>query len=80
MVLNFSAPLSHIFRIYIHLPIPIDQKVDKSQHPKLSQPAWMGLGMPRRSSSRLMESPMPPWMQRISPAETTPEAIDRYNL
>ena len=29
--------------------------------------AWMGLGMPRRSSSRLMESPMPPWMQRISP-------------
>ena len=28
---------------------------------------WMGFGIPRRSSKELMESPMPPWMHRISP-------------
>ena len=29
--------------------------------------AWMGFGIPRRSSNWVMESPMPPWMQRIAP-------------
>lgn len=36
---------------------------------------WMGFGIPRRSSKELMESPMPPWMQRISPCFWMPSKV-----
>ena len=35
----------------------------------------MGFGIPRRSSKELMESPMPPWMQRISPCFWMPSKV-----
>ena len=40
----------------------------------------MGFGMPRRSSSELMQSPMPPWMQRITSAGRTVGGASRNLL